>query len=72
VIGASRDSFDTLSYECPERFVLGVPHPTARYWKTGFDYLFLDGKQLRPEYLKQFQDARAKDKIGKLRFTGKR
>jgi hypothetical protein len=71
-IGVGRDAFAALSLVCPKRFVLGVPHCTGLYAaKTNFDGLF-DKDKLRPEFMKQFQDALDKEPTGALWLTSKR
>jgi hypothetical protein len=73
-IGVGRDAFATLSWLCPKRFVLGVPHCTGQYAaKTSFDGLFVDQdrKRLRPELMERFEGARAREENGSLWLTAK-
>jgi len=69
-IGVGRDAFATLSLVCPKRFVLGVPHCTGQYANKDFGGLF-DSGRIRPQFMKQFRDARAKEPTGALWLTAR-
>ncbi len=73
-IGVGNDAFSTLTLVCPERFVLGVPHPTGLYSAPKyFEALFDDDNKgrLRPELMKDFRRTRVKERNGLLQWPNR-
>jgi len=70
-IGAGTDAFAALTLLCPDRFVLGVPHPTGQYQAPNdFRRLFKSFDRgpyvLHPQYVEKFEKELAADRDGAL------
>lgn len=49
IIAAGREVYLALLFLCPNRTIIGVPHPTGPYARNQFQNLFLSGWKLRPK-----------------------
>lgn len=49
IIASGKQPFEIISYMCPDKFVVGVPHASGSYSKQLFDELF-DENKLKKEY----------------------
>jgi hypothetical protein len=49
IIAAGREAFLALLYLCPNRALIGIPHPTGSYANTQFLRLFENGLKLKSE-----------------------
>lgn len=48
IIAAGREAYRALLYLCPNRALIGIPHPTGAYANNQFLQLFENGLNLKP------------------------
>jgi hypothetical protein len=68
IIAAGREAYLALLYLCPNRALIGIPHPTGSFANAQFLRMFESGLKLKPEILLRIQKHFEREPRGVLKI----